>query len=73
MENFVVFDPAVHRSAVVDLCESYFDWIACELQKDHGIDVYLMIGTTMRDYVKNNVDEFTFSISTGGILYLIQV
>lgn len=72
MEKFIIFRPNVHRSAVVDLCEDYFDWIGSELQKDYGIDMYSMISTTLRDYVEHNVDEFESSISPDGVLYLIQ-
>jgi ribosomal protein S18 acetylase RimI-like enzyme len=73
MENFIVFRPDVHRSTVVDLSENYFNWMACELQKNYNIDVYPIIGVTLQDYVENNVDEFASSILTDGVLYLIQV
>jgi ribosomal protein S18 acetylase RimI-like enzyme len=73
MENFIVFRPDVHRSTVVDLSQNYFDWMACELQKNYDIDVYPIIGVTLQDYVENNVDEFASSILTDGVLYLIQV
>ena len=73
MEKFIVFRPNVHRSAVVDLSENYFNWIACELQKNYDIDMYSMISSTLRDYVENNVDEFASSISPDGVFYLIQV
>jgi ribosomal protein S18 acetylase RimI-like enzyme len=73
MENFIVFRPNVHRLTVVDLSENYFSWIACELQKNYNIDMYSMISTSLRDYVENNVDEFSSSISRDGVFYLIQV
>jgi len=73
MENFIVFNQDVHRSSVVDLSESYFNWMACELLKNYCIDVYPIIGSTLQDYVQHNVDEFASSISTDGVLYLIQV
>jgi len=73
MENFIVFRPDVHRSIVVDLSEEYFDWMACELKKNYDIDVYPIIGTALRDYVENDVDEFTSSILKDGVFYLVQV
>lgn len=73
MEKFIIFDPNVHRAAFVDLSEEYFNWMANELQKNYDINVYSMVGTNLRDYVENNVDEFTSSVSSDGVFYLLQV
>jgi ribosomal protein S18 acetylase RimI-like enzyme len=73
MENFIVFDPNVHRSAFVDLSEEYFNWMASELRKNYDIDVYSIVGITLRDYVENNVDEFASSVLSDGVFYLLQV
>ena len=73
MGNFIPFDPNIHRSTLVNLSEEYFNWTASELQRNYDIDVYSMIGTTLRDFVENNVDEFVSSVSSDGIFYLIQV
>jgi ribosomal protein S18 acetylase RimI-like enzyme len=73
MENFIVFRPNIDRSIVRDLAEDYYNWMACELKKHYGIDVHPVIGTTLREYVENDVDEFTSSISADGVLYLVQV
>jgi ribosomal protein S18 acetylase RimI-like enzyme len=73
MENLIIFRPDVHKSLVTDLSQDYFAWMASELKKNYDIDVKSFIGTDLRHYVESNVDEFTFSISADGILYLIQV
>jgi len=73
MENFIVFDPNVHRSAFVDLSEEYFNWMASELRKNYDIDVYSIVETTLRDYVENNVDEFASSVLSDGVFYLLPV
>ena len=73
MEKFIVFRPDVHRSAVVDLAEDYFNWIGGELRKNYDIDMYSVISTTLRDYVENNVDELASSISPDGVFYLIKI
>ena len=72
MGNFIIFDPNFHRPIIVDLFEEYFNWMACELQKNYDIDVRSMIGTTLRGYVENNVDEFVSSVSPDGVFYLLQ-
>lgn len=72
MEKFIVFDPNIHKSAFVDLSEDYFHWMASELRKKYDINVYPMIGTTLRDYVEKNANEFISSVSPDGILFLIQ-
>ena len=73
MENFIVFDPNVHKSAFMDLAEEYFDWMASQLQKNYDIDVYSMLGTTSREDVENTIDEFLTSVSSDGVFHLIQV
>ena len=73
MGNFIVFNPNVHRSAFLDLSEEYFTWMAQELQNNYNIDAHSMITIPLRDFIENSIDEFTSSISTDGIFYLIQV
>ena len=73
MHDLIVFDEGLHRSTFVDLCEEYFNWMMNELQKNYDFDGFSMIGTTLKDYIENNVDEFTSSIASDGVLYLLQV
>ena len=73
MEKFIIFRPDIHRSIVMDLAEDYYNWMACELKSNYDIDVDPVIGTTLRDHVEKDVDEFISSISKNGVFYLIQV
>jgi ribosomal protein S18 acetylase RimI-like enzyme len=73
MKNFIIFRPDIHRSIVMDLVEDYYNWMACELKSSYDIDVDPVIGTTLRDHVEKDVDEFISSISEDGVFYLIQV
>ena len=72
MSEFVILDLSVHRLAFLELCEEYFDWMASELQKNYDIDVSSLLGISLRDFVESNVDEFTTSISSDGVLYLLR-
>ena len=72
MGEFVIFDPSAHRSAFIELCKEYFDWMASELQKNYDIDVSSLLGITLRGYVESNVDEFATSLSSDGVLYLLR-
>ena len=73
MAAFIIFDLNVHRQIFTDLSEEYFSWMADELQNNYGIDVFSMLRITLRDYVKNNVDEFASFVLSDGVFYLLQV
>ena len=72
MGNFIVYNPNIHRATFIDLYKEYFNWMASQLQKNYEIDVSSELGVDLNDYIESNVDGFTSSISSDGVLYLLQ-
>ena len=58
---------------LLNLNEEYLSWIADEVQQRYNIDTELILGASIREYVKNFLEEPTSYIPTNGIYYILQV
>jgi GNAT superfamily N-acetyltransferase len=63
----------LHKSSLINLNEEYLSWIADEVQQRYNIDAESVIGVSIREYVKNFLEDLSSFIPPTGIYYILQV
>ncbi|MBY9016827.1 MAG: GNAT family N-acetyltransferase [Candidatus Lokiarchaeota archaeon] len=72
MVNFIPIKLELHNSHLINLNEEYLSWIADEMQQRYSIDTVLILGESIRDYVKKTLEKLSSYIPPEGIYYIIQ-
>ena len=63
----------LYESDLLKLNEEYLSWIADEMQQRYNIDTELILGVSIREYVKKFLEELSSYIAPNGIYYILQV
>jgi ribosomal protein S18 acetylase RimI-like enzyme len=72
MVNFIPLKYEQHKKDLIKLNEEYLSWIASEMQKRYNIDMVVLMGISVREYVEKTVENFASYLPPEGIYYLIQ-
>ena len=73
MEEFVPFDPNVHKEDFVKLNLEYLTWIFNQLVENYQIDAVSILGQTVPEWVDDNLEPYISLKPQEGILYMLVV
>jgi len=73
MVDFISLKLELYKSHLIDLNEEYLSWIADEMQQRYKIDVELLLGVSIREFVKKFLEELSSYLPPEGIFYVLQV
>ena len=73
MVDFIPLKLELHKSNLTALNEEYLSWIAIEMQQRYKIDMELLLGVSVREFVKKFLEELSSYLPPEGIFYVLQV
>ena len=73
MVGFIPVKLELHESYLINLNEEYLSWIADEMHQRYNIDTELLLGVSVREFVKNFLEDLSSFIPPNGIYYILQV
>ncbi|MFX0139224.1 MAG: GNAT family N-acetyltransferase [Candidatus Hodarchaeota archaeon] len=73
MIEYVPVDLNIHKSLLLDLNDEYLSWIGDEIKKHYNLDVFSILGQSIRDYAEKSVEELTSYRPPEGIFYILQI
>ncbi len=73
MIDYIPIDLKVHKSLLIDLNDEYLSWIANEVKKHYDLDLISLLGQSIRDYAKNNVEDLASYKPPNGVFYILKI
>ena len=73
MIEYIPIDLKIYKSLLLDLNDEYLSWIANEVKRHYEIDVISIVGQSIRDYAKNQIEELTSYKPPNGIFYILKI
>lgn len=72
MVDFIPLKLELYKTHFIDLNEEYLSWIADEMQQRYNINMVLLLGVSVREYVKKTLEELSSFLPPEGIFYFLQ-
>lgn len=73
MEEFVIYNPDVHREEFRQMNLEYVTWLSDQLMENYQVDTSSVVGQTMEEYVDDHLELYTSLKPPNGVLYLLVV
>jgi GNAT superfamily N-acetyltransferase len=71
--KFVLYDPAIHKSAFFALNVEYLSWDAEMMLEKHDVDIESLLGVTAESYADRLLDHYGSIEPPDGIVYLLRI
>ena len=73
MEEFVPFDPNIHKNEFIRMNIEYMEWIFSQLDENYQLDSLSKLGMTVPEIVNATIEPFLKLKPPEGIIYLLIV